>query len=643
MASLMRIPNFVLASVVALQLSSPHEARALWPESGLPVAAGTGSQRFLAMVPDGQCGAYVLWSNGTGVAGGMQRITRDGEVAAGWPGSGVALSDRELILAAPDGSGGVLLLEAGRQWVDPWPGFAYGRRLFATHFLPDSRRDPAWPDTGVVVFSEQYSLQDDYGLRMILPCAVAADPSGGATFVVHTERIPYTKSTLFVHVDEMGGARLDELQLTQTGASEARVAPDGAGGFAVLVNPAVRPDHIELLRYSPVTGLANPTWFTPPFHDDAEISLVALRPTGHFLARWHPVSSESGTVVLLDAQLASIASWTTPDAGTGFVAELPDEQGGYFIRTFRPDGDRLQRIDAFAGPAAGLWPAEDLPYRAFGPFAADGLGGYFELLPRVPAVELHTLNARHVSASGRPAPSWPEAGRVLEEAHFNLPEWFLDDGNPTLVASAPGVVLVGWTSYRGADSDVYVQRLADEYPVPTQVARAIGEITSNGVRLEWTLDGPTGTLTVEASSAAGGWTPVGEPELVSRDTWMLELRDFERGESIVYRLLDDGSPLAGSEVRLLVPVAAGLSLRGFVPNPTDRSGLVEFTLPNDAPASLELLDVAGRVLARREVGSLGPGVHRLGLATGMTLPTGVVFARLSSHGEVRIARAALLR
>jgi hypothetical protein len=79
------------------------------------------------------------------------------------------------------------------------------------------------------------------------------------------------------------------------------------------------------------------------------------------------------------------------------------------------------------------------------------------------------------------------------------------------------------------------------------------------------------------------------------------------------------------------------------PNPT-RGGVltVHFTLPTDAPASLELLDVAGRRIATREVGSLGAGPHTLDLIQGKRLAPGLYLVRLTQGANTRTTRVAVL-
>lgn len=91
------------------------------------------------------------------------------------------------------------------------------------------------------------------------------------------------------------------------------------------------------------------------------------------------------------------------------------------------------------------------------------------------------------------------------------------------------------------------------------------------------------------------------------------------------------------------PGSAAFALRGFTGNPARSDTPVEFTLPDASPARLEVLDVAGRLLAMRDVGSLGAGVHRLDLSELRSQPAGIVFVRLTRGGRSLVARAAHLR
>jgi len=90
-----------------------------------------------------------------------------------------------------------------------------------------------------------------------------------------------------------------------------------------------------------------------------------------------------------------------------------------------------------------------------------------------------------------------------------------------------------------------------------------------------------------------------------------------------------------------VPTEAGLglSIDPVRPNPI-RAGevTVHFALPDAAPASLDLLDVTGRRLAGREVGSLGAGRHTLDLAEGRRLAPGLYLIRLQQGVSARMTK-----
>ncbi len=86
-----------------------------------------------------------------------------------------------------------------------------------------------------------------------------------------------------------------------------------------------------------------------------------------------------------------------------------------------------------------------------------------------------------------------------------------------------------------------------------------------------------------------------------------------------------------------------LTLEGSRPNPARGGRLrIHFALPSDAPARLELFDLAGRSMASRDVGALGPGRHAEDLAAGRALPPGIYLVRLTQGASRRLVRVALL-
>jgi hypothetical protein len=85
------------------------------------------------------------------------------------------------------------------------------------------------------------------------------------------------------------------------------------------------------------------------------------------------------------------------------------------------------------------------------------------------------------------------------------------------------------------------------------------------------------------------------------------------------------------------------ALEGVRPNPAvGRSLSVRFTLPSAERAMLEVVDIAGRRVLEREVGSLGAGPHSVDLSRDRALPSGLYLVRLTQGPNIRIARAAVL-
>ena len=83
-----------------------------------------------------------------------------------------------------------------------------------------------------------------------------------------------------------------------------------------------------------------------------------------------------------------------------------------------------------------------------------------------------------------------------------------------------------------------------------------------------------------------------------------------------------------------------LALHRAGPSPARGVVAVECALPDAGPATLEAHDVAGRRVASRELGSLGPGRHTIELARG--LPAGIYVVRLSQGGRTRTVKVAVL-
>jgi hypothetical protein len=192
-------------------------------------------------------------------------------------------------------------------------------------------------------------------------------------------------------------------------------------------------------------------------------------------------------------------------------------------------------------------------------------------------------------------------------------------GMPKVLPDGAGGAIVAWHDSRVAGSDIYAQRISAE-----------------GV-VHWATDG------VALCTASGSQT---YPAIVADGVGgiIAAWADLRGADSDIYA--QSLKPTGGLGSLLAVPVggATALALEPLRPNPLRGGPLtVRFTLASDACATIELLDVAGRRVAARDLGGLGPGHHAIGLDVPGTLAPGLYLVRLRQEGAVRQGRLALLR
>ena len=110
------------------------------------------------------------------------------------------------------------------------------------------------------------------------------------------------------------------------------------------------------------------------------------------------------------------------------------------------------------------------------------------------------------------------------------------------------------------------------------------------------------------------------------------------GNESVFALVTPGTTVSVNDGSALA-----FALEGVRPNPTTGSGLlVAFALPTGAAARLELLDISGRRVLAREVGSLGAGRHTVNLAEGRKVAPGLYWVRLAQGANRSWTRVAVI-
>jgi hypothetical protein len=181
-----------------------------------------------------------------------------------------------------------------------------------------------------------------------------------------------------------------------------------------------------------------------------------------------------------------------------------------------------------------------------------------------------------------------------------------------------------------------------------QVAVAVSfihaEFVGGGAQVQWRLVDGEDEYVVERAVAAGEWRPLGTKAINERGEIAVEDRDVASGQRYGYRLMGREEWRGGlGEVWVEVPLFQ-LGMTGATPNPARLGQLmVSFVLPDREPARLEVLDVAGRIVASHDVGALGPGAHVFDASRGVRFSPGVYFLRLVRAERALVKKATLTR
>jgi hypothetical protein len=209
-------------------------------------------------------------------------------------------------------------------------------------------------------------------------------------------------------------------------------------------------------------------------------------------------------------------------------------------------------------------------------------------------------------------------------------------------ASTPYVYKLSAVDIHGNESHFAV--VTPNGPVATLASLVTIDARPDRIQLTWFSANPGLIATVYRRTASSDWASLGQITVDGTGYLRYEDTAVQTGTRYGYRL---GIMDAGVEVFVgeawATPEPLVLTLDGARPNPAVGGALtVAFTLPSAEAAKLELIDVSGRRLAARDVGSLGPGAHSVDLGEGTRIPPGIYLLRLSEAGERLTRRVAML-
>lgn len=184
--------------------------------------------------------------------------------------------------------------------------------------------------------------------------------------------------------------------------------------------------------------------------------------------------------------------------------------------------------------------------------------------------------------------------------------------------------------------------LALAAPTPTAASLVSARAFAGRVELTWDVRGESGAVLVERRSAGGAWAGLGEAWPGGDGLVRWTDGAVTPGARFGYRLVLSGGRAAG-ETWIEVPATARLAMAGPRPNPAFGEVAVEFTLADDAAATLEVYDVGGRRVAARDLGAIGAGRHVVRLGEGRALAAGVYLFVVRQGGATATARGVVAR
>src|SRR5439155_2312119 len=161
---------------------------------------------------------------------------------------------------------------------------------------------------------------------------------------------------------------------------------------------------------------------------------------------------------------------------------------------------------------------------------------------------------------------------------------------------------LAWADVRNGDPDVYTLAVTvRETPVQASLVSAVA--VPDRVTLTWYASDAAALLAnVYRRTESSGWSAIGQLDVAASGQIVFEDRAVHPGARFQYRvgIVEGGVEKFFGETWVDVPSYA-LAIASVAPNPAPRDLWVSFTLPRAAPATLRLIDVAGREVRRREV------------------------------------------
>ena len=604
-----------------------------WPANGLLVCNSAGFKYFyFTMISDGAGGALLTWGDHRGADWDLyaSHVQSGGTLDPAVPVNGtpvsVFVSDQIYPAICSDGGQGAYLT---------WTDFRSGN-VYATRLKHNGTIFAAWPAGGIAVCPGPASFQ--------YLSEIVSDGATGAIVAWDDFRATGEAQVFAQHV--ITGATVDPawpvngVQVSSSSGSNNvdAMAPDGAGGTFITVQnypdaSSYFPDYLTASHLL-ANGTLDPAWpsIGRPFDTATGAQFytqIVSDGAGGIDVAWehgHPLAAYNDDI---DGTRIAYNGLIAPEPTIQSVSDVRGDQGGHI--TVR-------------------WNAS-----------------WTDTLPTLPVTDyvlwrkLTGTQAQQAIARG------VKTLRVTQDAGTPI-YWQYE-------VTVPAHAFTGYAYGLATDADSSTSGIPWEVFMIQADLASQAPFYSSGQDSGYSVDNiPPAMPNPFTATYAGGtaylhWGPNFEPDLAGYDLYRGTSVGFVPGPgNRVVAQPDTGyTDVAGAPYFYklsAVDIHGNQSLYAFVqptgtadvpaerasfalppvqPNPAPGDRLIaRFSLPDDAPARLELFDVDGRLAAFKSVGSLGAGPHGVNLSAGRKLAPGLYLVRLTQHGLTRSTRVTVL-
>ncbi len=219
-----------------------------------------------------------------------------------------------------------------------------------------------------------------------------------------------------------------------------------------------------------------------------------------------------------------------------------------------------------------------------------------------------------------------------------------EDPVQCLVAAGDRVFLGGYFVGVNLLPHSFLVAFHEDVSTPVLVSLLGAAVRSDRVELSWQVDrARSGDVLQQRCEVGGPWRTIGTCTPDAADRVRFIDRDVAPGKGYGYRVAFTfrGRPVVSEERWVVVPADVALAVGEAQPNPSRGALAITVTLPSSAPASLELLDPAGRRV--RSIAVAARAGRQTVVVAAPETPPGLYWVRVRQGAQVATSRITIVK